>query len=339
MSELAVVRFEPGRREALNRLMDAVWGSHMPDEEFEWWFERNPVGTQLISLADDDGKAVGVAAMSFFRFRLDGQEQVVAMPVHVATDPDYRGRGIFPRLELENEAAAGEAGSPITLTFPNAASHPIFVGRLGWLDLPGRRVWARLLRPGAVPRYFRGRPSPPGGLNAADPNPRSVGGFRIEPLAEFGPEADVLWRAAAAGYGSHLVRDAAYLNWRFAQAPREYRAFGAFEDRRLAGIAIVGYAYRHGVAGGFLADLIAPSGGRRVTRALLLRCLAEVRGGADALIALPPPPRAQRRAFLEVGFLPTWKQVRMIGKVLRPEGRLAPRAADWHFTFGDFDFF
>ena len=64
-----------------------------------------------------------------------------------------------------------------------------------------------------------------------------------------------------------------------------------------------------------------------------------MRGGADALIALPPPPRAQRQAFLDTGFLPTWKRVRMIGKVLRPEGRLASRAEDWHFTFGDFDFF
>jgi GNAT superfamily N-acetyltransferase len=279
---LETVRYSPARRDALNRMMDAVWGSHMPDEEFEWWFERNPVGPQLISLAEDDGKVVGVAAMSFFRLRLDGREQVVAMPVHVATDPGYRGRGIFPRLELANEQAAGEAGSPITLTFPNAASHPIFVGRLGWQDLPGRRVWARLLRPGAVPRYFRGKASPPGGLRRPDSKPRTVGGFRIEPLAEFGPEADALWQAAAPGYGSHLVRDAAYLNWRFAAAPREYRAFGAFADRRLAGIAIVGYAYRHGVAGGFLADLIAPPDGRRVTKALLRRSLAEVRGGAEA---------------------------------------------------------
>ena len=334
-----VARYAPDKRAALNGLMDAVWGSHMPDEEFDWWFERNPVGPQLISLAEDGGQAVGVAAMSFFRLRLDGREQVVAMPVHVATDPGYRGRGIFPRLELANEEAAAEAGSPITLTFPNAASHPIFVERLGWRDLPGRRVWARLLRPGAVPRYFLGRPSPPGGLKEPDPKPRTIGGFRVEPLREFGPEADDLWREAARGYGSHLVRDADYLNWRFAAAPREYRALGAFEDRRLRGIAIVGYAYRHGVAGGFLADLIAPPDGRRVTRALLRRCLGEVRGGADALIALPPPPRAQRLAFLEAGFLPTWKRVRMIGKVLRPEGSLPPRARDWHFTFGDFDFF
>ncbi len=336
---LSTVRYALDRREALNALMDAVWGSHMPDEEFAWWFERNPVGPQLITLAEDAGRAVGVAAMSFFRMRLDGREQEVAMPVHVATDPGYRGRGIFPRLELENETAAAEAGSPITLTFPNAASHPIFTGRLGWLDLPGRRIWARVLRPAAVPRYFLGRPSPPGGLNEPDPTPRAIAGFRVEPLAEFDPGADELWRQAAHGYGSHIVRDAAYLNWRFAQAPREYRAFGAFEDGRLAGIAVVGYAYRHGVAGGFLADLIAPPEGRRVTRALLRRCLAEVRGGADALIALPPQVRAQRLAFLEAGFLPTWRHVRMIGKVLRPEGRLAPRARDWHFTFGDFDFF
>ncbi len=328
--------YQPARQEELFALMDRVWGSHMPAHEFDWWFEDNPVGSRLVTLMQDGDDVVGVAAMSFFRMILDGEETRVAMPVHVATDPGYRRRGIFPALEAVNEDEAAAAGSPVTLTFPNAASHRIFVGPLGWIDLPSRRLWARILRPSAVPRYLLRRPGPPGGLRELDPAPRELAGLRIEPLTEVGPDADELWRAAAPAFGNHLVKDAAYLEWRFARAPREYRLFGAYRGDRLAALAVLGYAYRHGVAGGFLADLIAPPGERAAVVVLLRRALDDVRGGADALIALPPPARAHRAAFLQAGFLPTHKSIRFIGKSLRPEGRLS---GPWHFALGDFDFF
>jgi hypothetical protein len=180
------------------------------------------------------------------------------------------------------------------------------------------------------------RPGKQGGLNEPSGEARHHGGVRVELLTSFGPEADELWKAAAPGYRDHVIKDAAYLNWRFAEAPREYRCFGAFRGDRLTGIAVLGYAYRHGVSGGFLADLIAPPGERAAVVALLQRALEDVRGGADALIALPSPPRAHRIAFLQAGFLPTYKSIRFIGKRLRPEGKLD---GPWHFALGDFDFF
>ena len=59
-----------------------------------------------MSLAVDDDGVVGVAAMSFFRTALDGGVTRLAIPVNVATDPRYRGQGVFSTLERENEAAA-----------------------------------------------------------------------------------------------------------------------------------------------------------------------------------------------------------------------------------------
>ena len=51
-----------------------------------------------MSLAVDEGEVVGVAAMSFFRTRLDGIETRLAIPVNVATDARYRGQGVFSTL-------------------------------------------------------------------------------------------------------------------------------------------------------------------------------------------------------------------------------------------------
>ncbi|HET9461908.1 MAG TPA: hypothetical protein VFO56_08235, partial [Gaiellaceae bacterium] len=107
----------------------------------------------------------------------------------------------------------------------------------------------------------------------------------------------------------------------------------------LVGVAVVGHTFKHGVSAGFLADLVvAPKGGEEM-RALLSRAVAEVRGGADALVLLPPRSRVHRRALIRAGFAPTNTKLRFIGKPLEDGISIDESADAWHFTLGDFDFF
>ena len=152
-----VVRYTPEWRASLVALLARVGTTQLSDDEFTWWFDRNPGGEGIVSLAVDDGEVIGVAAMSFFKTRLGGVETRLAIPVNVATDARYRGQGVFSTMEERNEEAAAASGSPLTVTFPNAKSYPIFVRRLGWVDLPRLRLWARPLRFGGVVRYALGR--------------------------------------------------------------------------------------------------------------------------------------------------------------------------------------
>ena len=161
--------------------------------------------------------------------------------------------------------------------------------------------------------------------------------MRVEPLERFPPEVDEVWRAAAPSYGNHVIRDAQFLNWRYADTPRTYRRFGAYRDGRLRAVAIVGHTVKQGVSSGFLADLVSKPVAHAERVALLRRAASEL--DADALIALPPRQWEQRRSFLRAGFLPTNRKIRFVGKVLNPDGRLDPDPAAWHFTLGDFDFF
>jgi GNAT superfamily N-acetyltransferase len=333
------VRYAPESRPGLVDLLARVGTTQLSDDEFAWWFDRNPAGEGIVSLAVDGGEIVGVAAMSFFRTALDGSEARLAIPVNVATDPRYRGQGVFSTLELENEAAAAAAGSPVTVTFPNGASYPIFMSRLGWTDLPRLRLWARPLRAAAVARYVLRRPGELGGLRPPDDAASGNHALDVRPVSRFGKEMDELGQRAAAGYGHHFLRDAEYFNWRYLDSPRDYRCFGAFRRGKLAGVAVVGHTFKHGVSAGFLADLVAAPDDVEAIRSLVSRALEEVRGGADALVLLPPPSRLQRRALIASGFAPTNKRLRFIGKALHDGARLDERASAWHFTLGDFDFF
>ena len=103
-------------------------------------------------------------------------------------------------------------------------------------------------------------------------------------------------------------------------------------------MTVVGHTFKHGVSAGFLADLVVEPAGSNEVRALLARAVEEVRGGADALVLLPPPGRSERRALMASGFAPTNKKLRFIGKVLR-DGASLDETSSWHFTLGDFDFF
>lgn len=333
------IRYTPDRRPALVSLLERVGTTQLTDEEFAWWFDRNPAGEGIVSLAVDGEEVVGVAAMSFFRVLLGGIETRLAIPVNVATDARYRGQGVFSTLEQENEAEAAGAGCPVTVTFPNANSYPIFVKRLGWVDLPPLRLWAKPLRVSGVVRYALGRPGERGGMRSATADARIVRGFEVRPVARFGPELDELGRRAAAGYGSHFVRDAEYFNWRYLDSPRDYRCFGAYRGAELEGVAVVGHTFKHGVSAGFLADLVAAPDAKAAVGALVRRAVEEVKGGADALVLLPPPVRIQRRALLSAGFTPTNKKLRFIGKTLQDAARIDESAKAWHFTLGDFDFF
>lgn len=334
-----VVRYAPEWRESLVALLARVGTTQLSDQEFAWWFDRNPAGEGIVSLAVDEGEVVGVAAMSFFKTRLDGVETRLAIPVNVATDARYRGQGVFSTLQQRNEEAAAASGSPLTVTFPNAKSYPIFVRRLGWIDLPRLRLWARPLRAAGVVRYVLGRAGERGGLRAPDHTARVAHGLELRPLERFGGEMDVLGSRAAAAYGSHFVRDADYFNWRYLDSPRDYRCLGAYRGEELAGVAVVGHTFKHGVSAGFLADLVVAPDDTNAVRALVSRAAEEVKGGADALVLLPPRVAAQRRALARAGFAPTNKKLRFIGKPLHDGVRIDPRPAAWHFTLGDFDFF
>jgi GNAT superfamily N-acetyltransferase len=339
MSSFEVVRYTPKWRGSLVALLARVGTTHLSDEEFTWWFDRNPGGEGIVSLAVDGGEVVGVAAMSFFATLLEGVSTRLAIPVNVATDARYRGQGVFSTLEEANEAAAAASGSPLTVTFPNASSHPIFVRRLGWTDLPRLRLWARPLRFSGVVRYALGREGEREGMR--DPTDASLHmhGLEVRPIDHFGADMDELGLQAAAGYGSHFTRDAAYFQWRYVESPRDYRCFAAYRGGDLAGVAVVGHTYKHGVSAGFLADLVAAPEDSKAVRALVSRAVDEVEGGADALVLLPPSEPSQRRALLRAGFAPTNKKLRFIGKALHDGVRIDESADAWHFTLGDFDFF
>ncbi len=99
-------------------------------------------------------------------------------------------------------------------------------------------------------------------------------GWQVTRPQRFSSEHDDLWQRASADLRVSVVRDAAYLNWKYLQRPDA--GFGLIElrmDGVLRGVAVVlskepdaAYAYRRG----FVIDLVVPASDVAAVNALLL---------------------------------------------------------------------
>ena len=211
------------------------------------------------------------------------------------TDDSARGQGIFPALERRHEEQAEARGAAVVLAFASKPTEPIFLGPLGWTEVGRLRIWARPL-PGVL-------------------RPRS----RAEPVDRF-----AFARDAASSWPNHVVRDADYLNWRYLDSPRGYRAFAYGE-----GYSVLGHKRHRGVPIALVADLAGEP------RPLLKACVAAARPGTRAVFAVPAPEH--RATYAALGFVPSPLSLHFMGKPLA--GSLNPDPRAWRFTLGDTDFF
>jgi GNAT superfamily N-acetyltransferase len=284
--------YEPAQRDDYLRLLHDAWADDaLTGAEFDWWFARNPAGS-LMSVARDNRTVIGVASHSLYRMVLGGEERTAAFSVHATTAPAARGRGIFVALERKHEQEAEEQGVAVVLAFASAPTAPLFLGPLGWTEIAQLRIWAR-----AMP--FGGKPA--------------------TPVTEFEHGGD-----AASAWPDHVVRDAAYLNWRYLDSPRDYVAY-----RADGGYAVLGHKRHRGRDVALVADLVGP------TRRLLRACLAGVKPGTRLVFGVPA--RGEEAAYLSCGFVPMPRSLHFMGKALAGTLDTDPRA--WRFALGDTDFF
>jgi hypothetical protein len=305
--EFELQPYDASRRGAYLGLLGEAWGEKaargaaMGGEWFDWWFDGNPAGS-IRSVAVRNGEVVGAAGHSLFRLIVDARQRLGQFSVHAVTAPSARGLGIFRALELRHEEQGRERGSICVLGFASQPTRPLFLGPLGWMQIDRRRVWAR---------------------------PLPLGRKRTRRLERFEERHESAAAAVAPRLHNHVLRDARYLNWRYAESPRTYRML----EVDYGGFAVVGFGRRHGLKLGLLMELVA--GDEAGVAALLRGALAAARGSL-ALLAVPSPVLTRSR-LLRHGFVPTRYRLDLMGKGLAEP--LESRSEAWTVSLGDTDFF
>jgi hypothetical protein len=278
-------------------------------EHWHWKLNTLPAPAPSVWLAFDEARLIFHYAGWSLRYHLPEGERLGMVSVDAMTDPDYRRRGLLSHVGAQAYAAWRAAGYAFTIGLPNeqwgsraAALGWIELFPLQWLVRPIRfeAVAARRLRlkwplaftpVGALVQRWWNRSLP------IDPT------LAVRAIDRAGDEIDQVWRTAHDPQHVSIVRDSAWLNWRYVNAPElDYRVLVA----ERAG-AVIGYLVFRLSAGarqrvGAIAEWLAPD--EAVVCTLLRHALERLQAAqVDSVAALAIPGSSQWRLLKRGGFL------------------------------------
>jgi GNAT superfamily N-acetyltransferase len=124
---------------------------------FRWKHVENPFGRSCMWVAEVDGELAGFRAFLRWRFIDPGGDPIEAVrAVDTATDPGFRGMGIFRELTMHGLEEMRPAGIQFVFNTPNDQSRPGYL-KMGWVVESRVPVQVRPRSPVALWRMARAR--------------------------------------------------------------------------------------------------------------------------------------------------------------------------------------
>lgn len=349
--------YQPGDEEQLVALYARVFGRPRSVAFWRWKLKgRNaPFETVWVAVTDA-GQIIGQYGGIPLRVQLHGQVRPAVHAVEAMTDPRFRRKGMLTRLGSAAHSGWAAAGQAVVLGLPNEqwgtrnrALGYVTLFPLAWLRFPlhlERVVAQRGRVPGPLVGPAMALGAVGGGVwrqmaRRTLRRKQQGAALAVEAVTTPTPAFDQLWESLAGRYAHFVVRDSAWVAWRFLAAPeQDYRVLLA-----RAGGQPVGYlAYRLVIAPervtGYIADLFLAPDAEPVAAALLEAALEDLSArGAGMVLASGAPGSALYGLLRGLRFLPVQLPFNFelvpLAREVDPAALADPVA--WHLTAGDFD--
>src|SRR5262245_5142496 len=236
--------YQPGDERALAALFERVFGRPIGEAHWRWKLKQLPSPVENVWLAVHDGAPIFQYAAIPTRYRLPEGEATAMVSVDTMTAPEFQRRGLLSTIGRHAYEAWRAAGIPFVIGLPNERWGSR-ASALGWQPLFSLQWLVRPLRPEALLARRMGLPAlarltPLGALwnGLASTRAQMDRSIRVHPIDRAGPELDRLWRRCAADTPFSVVRDSAWVNWRYLDAPSlGYRVLLAERNGGPAGYA------------------------------------------------------------------------------------------------------
>lgn len=346
-----VVRYERTDRQQVHEFLKAIQPARDSDlliRQWHWKYDDNPFNTEsrpYIVVLKEDGRIIGLMADLPARVWVRGRISDWVCSCDLVVDAEYRGRGLS-RLIIRQHMA----DHLMVFAWMNIASKRAAAPLTGSLSVPIRPL-VRLLDLGRVVQGLGGRAS----LAASGrvltrvtrtlvrfPAPASVAGVTISALATVDDRFDAFWRRASAEGPVMIVRDRAYLDWRFLRRPdATYTILVAARGGDVLGYLVLRRAVRYGMPWGYLVDFLVERESPSIWAMLVREAIARFREDGVALVGCLANRPSYRRSLLRLGFFP-WRwgpQGYFHARVDAPDQSLhvARDTQQWLVTMGDGD--
>lgn len=300
-AEPTIRAYRPGDEEALLAGYNAIFKTSRSLRHWQWKFRDAPIGdnpigrVQVVVAEDPQAGIVGTYASLPVRIRMDGQDLLAAQGLDMWVLPEFRRRakrpGLFVHLGWKHyEIFGGTAPGQVRFHY-------------GW-PIPNWRIGQKYLRYENIRDWdFLFREVPPAGLP-----PRAVpGALAVRRVERLDAATDALWLSLRDATGLSIVRDSAYLNWRYADAvDRRYELYECRQrdGGRLRGVAVFARSDFLFPGSAFLVDWLCAADDDDAAVALV--AAAEQRTnetGCRVLATLFPQMDPRFLKFQRLGFL------------------------------------
>lgn len=315
MSAYTIRWCQPDDVEAFLDLYVDVFDRWQPSRAwFDWKYSANPYTDELpIIVAENDGDLVGARPFFALPMAVAGTEQLALQPADTMVHPEHRGEGLFTRMTERAIDYYTEREPAFFFNFPNDQSLPGY-RKLGWETVGELTQYYRIGNPEAVlsdrsgAEAYRkaGQLAGPivdayNAIHDATADVQSVARVREQsgvPAEELAKLDD-----RSSPDSIQVVRDEAFLSWRYGNPQWEYSTYLVSDGGMSVGMIVgdaVGMKTELSVT--HVIDVLPPSGFRSDTALLPLlgRMLAD-RPDTDIFVApasLFPAPVIRSLGFV-----------------------------------------
>jgi predicted N-acetyltransferase YhbS len=243
----------------------SLWKRNFPDipqERYDWIYQKNPQGKALNWVAREigSGSLVGTASLFPRKINLNGRMVTVGIAGDFAVNQEYRGSNVAIKLQRTLVASMTENDFRLIYGISNRKAEPVQL-RVGYVLLGKMDRWAKLLK---TTKYFKAYPlhglvSEP--LNfiirnfSKEARGRRVEGYTIQKLNSFDQRFDQFWKRVSRQFNIIGERSKDYLNWRYRKSPhRSYHIFSLIQKDNQEICGYIVYYFQNKV--GFIVDML-----------------------------------------------------------------------------------
>ncbi|MDW5562534.1 MAG: GNAT family N-acetyltransferase [Methanomassiliicoccus sp.] len=289
-------------------------------EHWRWKFLGNPLGFHLVCVALNGDSVISHSASMPVRMKVGDRTIIASQGVDLCTDPAFRGAGLIGRTMKCRNGMKDHHNVELDFGFPNWASYNLSVTKQGFKDLGivmlqhryiiDEEQFFKKVRFGSIKRL--GYSSYQILRRSLGPRVDVGGGITLGQEGEMGSEFDELYLRASEDFDVMIVRDSAYLNWRYCD-PRsgDFIVRTARHDGRLVGYMVMREESKDGSRFLNIVDCLADPRSPDVIPLLLMDCITLAKGMLiETVLCCLPEGHPYGKQMTEVGFL---SQVRYTG--------------------------
>jgi len=277
--------YQPEDEGRVLSLWKTAFHKEMPDALWRWKYSENPFGYRILLCVNDDGDPVVMYGGIPYQANWKGKQVEITNLMDIMSHPDYRKTGLF--IQTGNaffDTFCGPDQSVLLYGFPGKYHFEIGQKYLTYLKLTADVVYLSVETGRLAPSITQ----PPGYL---------------EPVNDIDETFDRLWEICRGGYPLAIIRNAAFLRWRYGNHPLKRYEIWKYRTRQTG--ATDAYAVLS-IAGGkaVLSDMLAPPSGVNLSDffGVLGKMLSE--RGLSTLETWLPGGHFLTHAALSSGFQP-----------------------------------